>query len=476
MNLYLVLVVAVLSGCSFESVFVGNEEKNESSQAVASEVDTAPEKQSESEEPRQSSPITPRLNQGVDIKENEPKALALSEEDQRSDESGTSHNAAEASSDKGTTEEKKPDSKIKPDPEPEIALALSGAPILTLVEGDMFNFEPQVTYTGKQPLIFQINNLPNWATFDTTTGKLSGQPKQAGTYSNILIFVTDTEKETQLSPFSVTVQPVLALDGFAPSVINQGDDYSFQVDVTYTGNEALSFNASGLPSWLSLNAETGLLSGKASESGLFQDINISVNAGQRTASFSAFSIQVKPNNPPVISGMLPASARVGVLYEFEPEVSDLDLDTLTFEGNNFPDWMSINAFTGRVSGMPTEIGYYSGLSVKVSDQYHTVSTPYTNLTVSPNLSPSISGQPAGTIKVGESYDFKPIFNDPEDDELRFDIQHKPEWATFDSSTGQLIGSPIKEDAGEYAGIVISVMDQTNRVSLPAFSITVTPLE
>jgi Putative Ig domain len=49
--------------------------------------------------------------------------------------------------------------------------------------------------------------MPNWATFNTSTGRLSGTPQaaSAGTYSGIVITVTDTKDSVSLAPFSITV-------------------------------------------------------------------------------------------------------------------------------------------------------------------------------------------------------------------------------------------------------------------------------
>jgi fibronectin type 3 domain-containing protein len=49
----------------------------------------------------------------------------------------------------------------------------------------------------------------------------------------------------------------------------------------------------------------------------------------------------------------------------------------------------------------------------------------------------------------------------------------PAWASFDTSTGELQGTPATSDVGTYSGIVISASEGSSNSSLPAFSITVT---
>jgi len=93
--------------------------------------------------------------------------------------------------------------------------------------------------------------------------------------------------------------------------------------------------------------------------------------------------------------------------------------------------------------------------------------------VAGNSAPVIAGTPAASTKYGEGYEFVPNANDADGDTLTFDVQNKPRWASFDSSTGKLSGQPTLADLGQYGNIVVSVSDSTSSASLPAFSIAVT---
>jgi hypothetical protein len=93
-----------------------------------------------------------------------------------------------------------------------------------------------------------------------------------------------------------------------------------------------------------------------------------------------------------------------------------------------------------------------------------------------NQAPSIGGNPATQVSEGNAYSFTPSVSDPDDDELSFSVSNKPEWATFDTTSGTLAGSPASSDVGLYSNIVISVSDGTNTASLPAFSINVEVLQ
>jgi hypothetical protein len=71
----------------------------------------------------------------------------------------------------------------------------------------MYSFRPSASDADGDALTFSIANRPSWANFSTSTGQLSGTPDSAnvGTYSNILISVSDGKSNVSLGAFSITV-------------------------------------------------------------------------------------------------------------------------------------------------------------------------------------------------------------------------------------------------------------------------------
>ena len=86
---------------------------------------------------------------------------------------------------------------------------------------------------------------------------------------------------------------------------------------------------------------------------------------------------------------------------------------------------------------------------------------------------TISGTPTTGVTVGTQYSFTPTASDSDGGAMTFSIQNAPSWATFNTSTGQLSGSPKDTDVGTTSNIVIKVADGTATASLSAFSVTVT---
>jgi hypothetical protein len=92
---------------------------------------------------------------------------------------------------------------------------------------------------------------------------------------------------------------------------------------------------------------------------------------------------------------------------------------------------------------------------------------------STNTPPTIGGSPSTILAPDVNYTFVPAAIDADLDYLRFYIANKPAWATFDSRTGALTGTPSASQAGTYPDISIYVSDSKVSTFLPAFDLTVT---
>jgi len=86
---------------------------------------------------------------------------------------------------------------------------------------------------------------------------------------------------------------------------------------------------------------------------------------------------------------------------------------------------------------------------------------------------TLSGTSLGSVVVGNAYSFTPATTDPSGAALTFNVNNAPGWATFNSTTGELSGTPTAADVGTYSNITIGVSNGTSSVSLPAFQIAVT---
>jgi hypothetical protein len=98
------------------------------------------------------------------------------------------------------------------------APVISGWPALSVEAGTAYNFKPTASDADGDVLTFSIAGMPSWAGFNAVSGRLSGVPGDSdiGTYSHIVITVTDGTDTVSLPAFSLIVEPVQrALGGFS---------------------------------------------------------------------------------------------------------------------------------------------------------------------------------------------------------------------------------------------------------------------
>ena len=87
------------------------------------------------------------------------------------------------------------------------APSISGVASPTATVGQAYSFQPTASDPEGKKLTFSISGKPGWASFDASTGRLSGTPgaSDAGTSSNIVISVSDGTNTVSLAAFVLTV-------------------------------------------------------------------------------------------------------------------------------------------------------------------------------------------------------------------------------------------------------------------------------
>ena len=92
------------------------------------------------------------------------------------------------------------------------APTISGSPPPAVLEGEVYEFAPVASDPDGDSLTFSITRKPRWATFNPTTGQLSGTPQEedVGNFTNIQISVSDGHLTASLTDFDVTVDQIAA--------------------------------------------------------------------------------------------------------------------------------------------------------------------------------------------------------------------------------------------------------------------------
>lgn len=373
-----------------------------------------------------------------------------------------------------------------PPPSDNQAPSISGSPPRMAKVGVSYSFAPTASDPDSDSLTFSVQNKPNWAQFDQATGSLSGIPflGSEGTYAGVAISVSDGSMSAALPEFSVTVEPATApnmppeISGTPAVNVTVGNNYLFTPVASDPDGDLLTFTAMNVPSWATFDAVSGSISGapQVGDENIYANISITVSDGMETASLPAFAIQVNgQNNAPTIAGTPPIQITVGSNYNFVPAASDPDGDILAFSIQNNPPWLTFDATTGELSGVPQmgDVGNYPAILISVTDGSAVAALTEFSIDVNAlNSAPSISGTPATLATAGQNYSFIAAASDPDGDMLSFSIQNLPSWLTFSAVTGTLSGTPQTIDVGTHSGIIVSVTDGQALTSLPAFSIEV----
>ncbi len=177
---------------------------------------------------------------------------------------------------------------------------ISGAPAATVTAGAAYSFRPVGNDPDGNTLIWSIQNLPAWATFSTTTGRLTGTPTAAnvGTSARITISVSDSVATVSLPSFTIQVTAVAnrapTITGVPPTSVTAGQAYSFQPSAADPDGNSLSFSIANRPSWATFSTTTGRLSGTptAADVASYAGIVITVSDGTAQTSLASFSIAV----------------------------------------------------------------------------------------------------------------------------------------------------------------------------------------
>ena len=169
------------------------------------------------------------------------------------------------------------------------------APVFTSVATAQFRATEAGTFTvaatGNPAPTFTATGLPVWLTLNPTTGVLSGTAPDT-TGSPLAITITATNGTPVTQTFALTVVPFIV-----PPIFTSGATAQFNATqaasftVTASGSPAPTFTATGLPTWLTLDPTTGVLSGTA-PNGSASPLALTITANNGVSITQSFALTI----------------------------------------------------------------------------------------------------------------------------------------------------------------------------------------
>jgi hypothetical protein len=247
---------------------------------------------------------------------------------------------------------------------------------------------------------FSASGLPSGLTMDSSSGHISGIPLKDGAFS-VLLGASNGEG-SDAKTLLLTISPSLPSITSAASANGQiGKDFVYAI---VAGNSPTSYGASGLPSGLSLNSATGLISGKPAAAGSWTVVISATNA----AGTSSMELQIMVSQPaqaPAYLGVASLSGTQGTSFSYLLAFSNTPTSLTLMGSQSLPAGLSFNSSTGLISGTPTVAGTFV-ISIKAANDSGSVLAQVT-LTINPSLgAPSITSVSAANLTSGTAFAFQ----------------------------------------------------------------------
>ncbi len=175
-----------------------------------------------------------------------------------------------------------------------VIVSISGTPSTSVDVDTAYSFSPTASASDSSSITFSIENKPDWASFNTSTGVLSGTPTVGGLYSGIVITATSGDSSASLTSFSIEViDSSVTISGTPSPYVVENNSYSFEPTAVDTLLGEISFTISGEPDWLEFSSSTGAVSGTPTVAGNYEDITITATSinGADNLNFSVLVVE-----------------------------------------------------------------------------------------------------------------------------------------------------------------------------------------
>ncbi|MGJ8725586.1 MAG: carbohydrate-binding protein [Roseibacillus sp.] len=200
--------------------------------------------------------------------------------------------------------------------------------------------------------------------------------------------------------FNISANQFLTLtegDTIAPTLTNPGNrnsatesTVSLQLSANDPNRNPLTYSASNLPTGLSINSNTGRISGTTASVGGVFNVTVSVSDSWSTVSRTfTWTIEGGSNTGPNLAAIDNQVSEVNESVSLTLSANDPDGDPLSFSATGLPAGLNISSLTGIISGSANTAGT-SNVTVSVTDGPLSASQSFTWTVENPVTNPGLA--------------------------------------------------------------------------------------
>jgi len=297
------------------------------------------------------------------------------------------------------------------------------------------------------PISYAATGMPNGLQINTATGLISGIPNDtARTYSIVLESVGGTVTSSKTLTLTLS-----AAAGSPPVVVTTTNVVSLFAGVSYTNAYTIvatnaatnppitSYGASNLPTGLSVNTNTGVISGMPTQ--LITNTIIPISAYNGATGYGQFTLTI--NSPTLTYPTLTFTAGSSSSSPFPTITSGYQ--PTSFTASNLPTGLSINS-NGVIQGTPTIGGTVSTSTITAVNASGVTSSVRQVITVN-TLRPTINSAPVYTIfrnSNADPYEITTTLTPAVVPPSSFSVSRGslPTGMSLDTGTGVISGTPV----------------------------------
>jgi hypothetical protein len=291
-------------------------------------------------------------------------------------------------------------------------------------QGAFFSFTN--TATGTTPITFGADGLPDGLSIESVSGVISGIPAVMGVF-NVAVYATNAAMTT-------TGHLVLSLTTGVPGITSklsangkQGQPFNYTITAS---NDPVSFSASVLPTGMSLDPATGVISGSPMVNGTYP---ITIGASNQYGSDSQVLTLSLTSSVPVITSKLVATGKQGQNFSYTLTTTD----PATLSAGNLPPGLHFDSATGIISGPPILSGIFQ-IALGATNQFGSDSRVLT-LTVASSVPVITSALTATGTENDTNFSYTiQASNGP----TTYGASGLPLGLTVNTNTGAITGTPM----------------------------------